>query len=198
MVHCMDSLVGVLYNGIKALPYGDKVNLIVLSDHGMTDISADRVVAIGDYLKPEWYNHIESTSPTNIYSKPEYRDSILTALDGVEHISVWEKGNVPEEYFYGTSSHEGDIIVAPDLGWQFTFEDRGIPGAHGYSPYEADMQVIFRACGPDFKQNYVCEDKFVNVDIYPLLAKILGVKPEETDGNIERIQAVLNGGGLNN
>ncbi|MCQ2182284.1 MAG: ectonucleotide pyrophosphatase/phosphodiesterase [Bacteroidales bacterium] len=191
MVQYMDSLMGVLYSGIKKLPYAGKVNLIVTSDHGMTDISADRVVAIGDYLKPEWYNHIESTTPTNIYSKPEFHDTILKALEGIEHISVWEKGNVPAELVYGTNSHEGDIIVSPDLGWQFTFEDRGIPGAHGYSPLEPDMQVMFRACGPDFKENFVAEDKFVNVDIYPLIAKILKIEPKETDGKIERVQGLL-------
>jgi len=187
----MDSLMGVLHAGINALPYADKINLIVTSDHGMTDISADRLVRIGDYLKPEWYNHIEGTSPTNIYSRPEYRDSILNSLKGVEHISVWEKGAVPEELVYGTSPHVGDIIVAPDCGWQFAFGDRGIPGAHGYSPLESDMQVIFRACGPDFKRKFACESKFVNVDIYPLLSRILGIKPEPTDGKIERIEGIL-------
>ena len=32
-----------------------------------------------------------------------------------------------------------------------------------------DMQVMFRACGPDFKEGYESKG-FVNVDIYPLLA----------------------------
>ena len=45
---------GVLRKKIETLPFAGDVNLIVTSDHGMTDISAERVVNINDYLKPEW------------------------------------------------------------------------------------------------------------------------------------------------
>lgn len=188
MVHYLDSLMGVLYDGIKALPYADKVNLIITSDHGMTDISNDRIVFIPDYVKEEWCEHIVGTSPTNIYSKPQYRDSILNALRGVEHISVWEKGCVPPEYHYGTHPHEGDIIVAPDCGWQFAPKERSALGAHGYCPLESDMQVAFRACGPDFKKGYLKEDKFPNVDLYPMLCHLLGIKPAPVDGDLRGVR----------
>lgn len=191
MVHYLDSLMGVLYNGIRALPYADKVNLIITADHGMTDISDNRFLCIADYVKDEWVEHIIGGTPTNIYSKPEYRDSILIALKDVEHISVWESGKVPEEYHYGTNSREGDIIVCPDCGWQFAWTKRGALGAHGYSPEESDMQVAFRACGPDFKKGYVYDEVFPNVDLYPLLCTLLGIQPEPVDGKLERVEALL-------
>lgn len=43
------------------------------------------------------------------------------------------------------------------------------PGAHGYDNNEQDMQATFYAWGPAFN----------NVDVYPLVAKILGLKIEE-------------------
>ena len=43
IIHRMDSLVGMLRQGIASLPFGKDVNLIVTADHGMTEISDDRV-----------------------------------------------------------------------------------------------------------------------------------------------------------
>ena len=59
------------------------------------------------------------------------------------------------------------------------------------------MMVIFRAAGPDFKQGYEApftegeQSAFRNVDIYPLLCRLLGVKPAVTDGDINRIDKIL-------
>lgn len=191
MVHYLDSLMGVLYCGLKALPHGDKINMIVTADHGMTDISDERFISITDYVKEEWCEHIIGSSPTSIFTKPGCRDSVITALKDVEHISVWKKEEVPAELVYGTSDRIGDVVVAPDCGWQFYFRPRGLLGAHGYSPLEPDMQVAFRACGPDFKVGYASPDKFVNVDVYPLLSYLLGVVPEQTDGQFGRIEGLL-------
>ena len=190
VVQHMDSLVGVLRKKIEALPFGGDINLIVTSDHGMTDISPERVVNINDYVKPEWCEVIDGRTPTSIFSKPEYRDSICNALKKAAHIRVWKKEEIPAELHYGSSDRIGDIVVAPELGWQFTDVARDTKGAHGYFPQSPDMQVMFRAIGPDFKRGYISEG-FVNVDIYPLLSHLLQIVPEKTDGRFERIKDIL-------
>jgi hypothetical protein len=53
------------------------------------------------------------------------------------------------------------------------------------------MQVIFRAAGPDFKRGYVKADKFDNVDIYPLLARLLHIQPAVTDGALDEVSDLL-------
>lgn len=83
---------------------------------------------------------------------------------------------MPAELNYGTSNRCGDVIVAPDLGWQFAASPKSKIGAHGYSPKEKDMQVIFIASGPNFKKGFISRDAlFKNIDIYPMLASVLGV-----------------------
>lgn len=198
VVEQMDSLIHGLYLRLKALPYGDKINFIVLSDHGMEDISPERFVCRTDLVPEEWVERCVGASPTSIFVKKGYVDSLYNRLSGVEHLSVWKHGEVPAELNYGTSNRLGDIIVAPDLGWQFNrFPARKPGGAHGYSPKEPDMMVIFRAAGPDFKQGYEApftegeQSAFRNVDIYPLLCRLLGVKPAVTDGDINRIDKIL-------
>lgn len=188
----MDSLMSDLWHKLQALSIKDQVNLIVTSDHGMVEISDQRFVCIDDYVKPEWCEKIISTSPTSIFTKAGCRDSVLNALKDVEHISVWKKEEVPAELVYGSSDRLGDIIVAPDLGWQFAHQPRRIHGAHGYSPQCPEMQVMFRAVGPDFKVGYE-SPKFVNVDVYTLLAHLLGVTPEPTDGQWDRVKGILKG-----
>lgn len=185
----LDSLMGILYRGLKELDYG--VNLIVTSDHGMTEISDEKFISIEQTVNPDWVERIVSTNPTSIFCKEGCRDSLFNQLSKVKHISVWRKEEVPAHLNYGTSNHLGDIIVAPDLGWQFATTPRGLKGAHGYDINEPDMQIIFRACGPDFKRGYTLPHSFSNVDLYSILAELLKIEPAKTDGSLEKVQELL-------
>ena len=185
----LDSLMGILYRGLKELDYG--VNLIVTSDHGMTEISDEKFISIEQTVNPDWVERIVSTNPTTIFCKEGCRDSLFEQLSKVKHISVWRKEEVPAHLNYGSSNHLGDIIVAPDLGWQFATTPRGLNGAHGYDINEPDMQIIFRACGPDFKRGYTLPHSFSNVDLYSILAKLLKIEPAKTDGSLEKVQELF-------
>ena len=74
VVAYLDSLMGVLYTGLRALPGGDRINLIVTADHGMTDVSDERFVRIPEVLDTSLCARIVSTNPTTIFSKPGCRD----------------------------------------------------------------------------------------------------------------------------
>ena len=189
VIEQLDSLMGILYRGLKELDYG--VNLIVTSDHGMTEISDEKFISIEQTVNPDWVERIVSTNPTSIFCKEGCRDSLFEQLSKVKHISVWRKEEVPAHLNYGTSNHLGDLIVAPDLGWQFATTPRGLNGAHGYDINEPDMQIIFRACGPDFKRGYTLPHTFSNVDLYSILAELLKIEPAKTDGSLEKVQELL-------
>ena len=189
VIEQLDSLMGILYRGLKELDYG--VNLIVTSDHGMTEISDEKFISIEQTVNPDWVERIVSTNPTTIFCKEGCRDSLFEQLSKVKHISVWRKEEVPAHLNYGSSNHLGDLIVAPDLGWQFATTPRGLNGAHGYDINEPDMQIIFRACGPDFKRGYTLPHSFSNVDLYSILAELLKIEPAKTDGSLEKVQELF-------
>ncbi|MBR1522489.1 MAG: alkaline phosphatase family protein [Bacteroidales bacterium] len=197
MAEKMDSLMHNLYLRIKALPHGSKVNFILAGDHGMEEISPERFIGWKDVVPQEWVERIVGNLPTSIWAKEGYADSLYNKLSGVEHLNVWRHGEVPEELCYGTSNRLGDIIVSPELGWQFNFAPGKNHGAHGFDSREIDMMVAFRAVGPDFKTGYEApytegeNSAFHNTDLYPMLCKLLGVKPEKVDGKLERIQKIL-------
>ncbi|MDY5318879.1 MAG: ectonucleotide pyrophosphatase/phosphodiesterase, partial [Candidatus Egerieousia sp.] len=109
VIEQLDSLMGILYRGLKELDYG--VNLIVTSDHGMTEISDEKFISIEQSVNPNWVERIVSTNPTTIFCKEGCRDSLFEQLSKVKHISVWRKEEVPAHLNYGSSNHLGDIIV---------------------------------------------------------------------------------------
>ncbi|HJD92580.1 ectonucleotide pyrophosphatase/phosphodiesterase [Bacteroides coprosuis] len=189
-VRKLDKLMGYLMNRIATLPYSSRINLIVTSDHGMTDISNDRFIDMNEYLKPEWCEVVSGRTPTSIFTKPEFRETVYQSLKKAPHIHVWKKEDIPSELAYGSSHRIGDIVVAPELGWQFSNQPRNQKGAHGYFPSDKDMQVMFRAYGPSFKENYIHTD-FVNTDIYVLLCNILNIKPANTEGIFNRVEGIL-------
>jgi predicted AlkP superfamily pyrophosphatase or phosphodiesterase len=68
--------------------------------------------------------------------------------------------------------------------------DKNHPGGHGYDPADPSMDALFVAAGPAFRRGVTLEP-FDNVDVYPLLAKLAGVKPEKNDGNLADMAAGL-------
>lgn len=186
----LDALMRFLWEGLQSLPFAKDVNLIVTSDHGMATVSADRFVPIKHLLKEEWYTLIDGNLPAQIYTQPQFRDSVYHALKDLNHVRVWKKEDIPAYLNYGSNPRVGDIIVLPDLGWLVEEGNKTLPGAHGFDPTYDDMQVMFRACGPDFKKGYEAP-KFRNVSIYSLLARLLQITPEKTDGCLEEVENML-------
>ena len=197
MAEHMDSLMHALYLRLKALPHGDRINFILAGDHGMTEISKDRFIGWYDVMPQEWTKKVTGNLPTSIWAQEGYVDSLYNRLSKIEHLNVWKHGEVPEYLHYGTSNRLGDLIVSPDLGWQFNFAPSRNNGTHGFDCKETDMMVAFRAVGPDFKVAYEApftpgeKSAFRNIDLYPMLCKLLGVKPAPVDGKLERIQNIL-------
>jgi predicted AlkP superfamily pyrophosphatase or phosphodiesterase len=186
----LDALMRFLWEGLQSLPFAKDVNLIVTSDHGMATVSADRFVPIKHLLKEEWYTLIDGNLPAQIYTQPQFRDSVYHALKDLNHVRVWKREDIPAYLNYGSNPRVGDIIVLPDLGWLVEEGNKTLPGAHGFDPTYDDMQVMFRACGPDFKKGYEAP-KFRNVSIYSLLARLLHITPEKTDGCLEEVENML-------
>lgn len=183
-----DSLMHTLYTRIRALPIGQHVNFIVVSDHGMTQMAQERLINLKTILKPEWYKAIEGNVPTNIYAHEGYTDSICGRLKQVDHIRFWKKEQTPGYLHYGTNNRIGEIVVLPDMGWECdTF--LGEWGSHGFDPEINDMHAIFRAVGPDFE--HVRLPHFRNVNIYPLLCHLLDIEPSSNDGALEEIMQML-------
>lgn len=193
MVIKLDSLVGIFWDKVKKLPIASKVNFIITSDHGMAQTSDSRKIMVDDYINLSWCEHINGGNPViSIEPKPGYTDSIIQKLAGVPHLTVWKKNEIPQRLHFGTNSRIGQLVLLADsaysLGYNGYRPEAG--GAHGYDNRNSDMHAIFYATGPAFKKAYVAPS-FDNINLYSLMAYILGIQPVLTDGKLENVKGML-------
>jgi alkaline phosphatase D len=194
MVTKLDSLVGVFINKVDALPIASQVNIIITSDHGMEFNSPDKCINLENYIDKDWFDVIEGHSPDlTMKVKSEYADTAWKALSAIPHFSAWKHGHVPDSLHYGQNPRTLDFILVADSAWQYTLNGKPLRmlGNHGYNPYNKDMHAIFYARGPAFKAGFI-QPTFENIDIYPLICHILGIKPAPVDGSLEPVKKMLN------
>jgi len=194
-----DSLIGKIFSGLEKFNLRDSTNVIVLSDHGMTELSPDRVINIDKLLSGFKFNHSDKGTMMFIYPNEDEKIKIYQQLKKSEknYKSYWKK-DLPVHLHYKDNPNVADIVLIADLGYSL-FDGQDIEkysnkfplGNHGYDPANLDMHGIFYAIGPDFKSGYTC-GTLNNIDIYPLLAKILRIFPNNNiDGKLERIEFLL-------
>jgi alkaline phosphatase D len=193
-VEHLDSLLGIFMRGISRLPHHDKINVIVLSDHGMGEIDGSRAVVLADYIDTTWIAEAQGGNPVwTLQAADGFHDSVAAALAKVPHITWWASGEMPERLHYGTNPRTLDFVVAADSSWSVGYKTAGsyYRGTHGYDNANADMHTIFYAAGPAFRNDGFVNPPFANVSVYPLMCKILGIEPAPNDGNIEEVAGML-------
>jgi len=194
MIMYQDTLLGIFMEKIAALPYSDNINLIFTSDHGMQKSYPDSTEYLEDYIKESWVKDIQGYNPNFIILAEEgCIDSLYNSLNDAQHLTTWKYGEVPERFVYGNNPRCKDIMVVADSAWRVkvTRDGRGgSQGDHGYDNFNTDMHAIFYARGPAFKKGHLYPT-FNNVDLYPLMAYILGLEPAEVDGEFENVKSML-------
>ncbi len=194
VVNYLDSILGYIRSELSELEYGELVNLIVLSDHGMGLTRPDKFVNLEEYLKEEWASSVIGGNPLYLIEPAEgFADSITNTLNAVEGVSAWQKEDIPERLHYGTSVRFPGIVVVADSLWSIgTNPDPSgySGGAHGYDNAFSDMNTIFYAEGPAFKENFT-STPFSNVEIYGIVTHILGLEPAATDGDLENVRHIF-------
>jgi len=193
-VEYLDKLVGDFMQKLSQIPNGSEVNVIILSDHGMGRTYSDKQVHLDKVLKPEWTTSIVGSNPVyNIKSNEACIDSILYVLENTKGVTAYRNSNIPERLHYGSNPRTLDITAFADSSYSlFSRSKRKYSGngTHGYDNRNTDMDAIFYAYGPAFKENYQ-QNRFRNVSLYPLFCKILGLKEAPNDGDIKEVENML-------
>ncbi|KAJ3046273.1 hypothetical protein HDV00_000086 [Rhizophlyctis rosea] len=190
----VDITLQYLMDGLDERNLTDKVNVIVVSDHGMTDSSTERLIFLDDYVDVEKSTYITNLPLMMVYpNEAEDEDTIFEQLQkGSEasgHFRVWRRKDIPPEYHYSHTERIGPILLLPENGWVFTLRskyDPSVPfdpvGLHGYNNSEPDMRAIFVAAGSAFAPQTKRVPSFANVEVYNLMARIMGVDPAPNNG----------------
>jgi predicted AlkP superfamily pyrophosphatase or phosphodiesterase len=196
----VDAGIGRLIAGLQARGLRDSVNMIVVSDHGMAATSPKRTVIVEDLVSPEDARVVTTGQVVGFTPKPGREAATEKNLLGRHGpVECWRKQDMPARWHYGTHPRIPPIVCQADEGWLLIKRasyDKAIAsgwqggGSHGYDPALPSMRAIFIAHGPAFR-NKTTVSEFDNVDLYPLLARLVGIPPADNDGNAETLLPIL-------
>ena len=200
----VDKGLGRLINGLKKRGIFSQVNLIIVSDHGMATQDPKNTIILDDLFDTSQAEKVLWTAEiVSIFPKEGNEDAIYRTLKAKlpPQAKVYRKAEMPARFHYSNSPRIAPLLVLPDEGWTLTSRERfekdrakghasGMRGGHGYDHALTSMRAIFIAHGSAFRKGVVLEP-FENVQVYNVMAKILGLKPAPNDGNDSVVNAAL-------
>jgi predicted AlkP superfamily pyrophosphatase or phosphodiesterase len=201
----VDGYIGRLMTGLKLRGIDQKVNIIIVSDHGMARVDPKNAVFLDDHFDVNdkkiadpiiWTNEI-----VQIFPKPGMENKIMDSLKGIKHTSCWRKKDIPERFHYKDGPRVAPIICSSDEGWATTthkkYDDwnaehdmKQMRGAHGYDNELVSMGATFIAHGSAFKKHLLIEP-FQNIQVYNVMTRILNLKPAKNDGDFKLADQIL-------
>ncbi|TVQ94735.1 MAG: alkaline phosphatase family protein [Deltaproteobacteria bacterium] len=186
----VDQALGRLIEGLRARDLEGRIDLVVVSDHGMAAKDPERVVYpeeegvdLTDIPIVEW-------SPLLGLNPPAERTAeLLSQLAEVERLSCFPRESTPEAWRYRAHRAIPRVLCLADGGWQISrrsfaerHPERLSGGGHGWDPRWPPMHGIFLARGPRFALDHEVPP-FEAVDVYAIVCAALGIDPAEHQGD---------------
>ena len=188
-VQVVDALMGQLYRRLQALPID--VNLIIVSDHGMTRLEPEKSVVVEELEIGEAFGVDVATSMVALYARDDVSEvdiqSERARLSRIANGRYRVLSDAQREArHYQRNSRTGDIVleVSPPVKFSKTADVSQKFGGHGYENHHPDMAATFIAIGPAFVRGQTIPT-FSNLEVYPVIAEILGLDllaPVASDG----------------
>jgi predicted AlkP superfamily pyrophosphatase or phosphodiesterase len=202
----VDAALARLLAGLQARGLRDAVDVIVVSDHGMAEVAPGQREFLDDYLAANGLpiEAIDVVSRGTAVGVGPAAGADAEAVAAVEdallgrhpHAECWRKGELPARWHYGTHPRIPAIVCQADVGWRLETRAAWRPrdhatGSHGFDPQAPEMHAVFVADGPSFADGGVIRAPFDNVDVYPVLMRLLQLPAQPNDGNPHTFDAVV-------
>lgn len=190
-VAAADAAIGMLVDELAAL--GQPANLVITSDHGMAPTSAERVLTLDRIAAAGDYRVIEQGPYMALEAMPGRAEALEKAiLRRHDRMECWRRADIPARFHYGRNPRVPAYLCLAEPGWQIMASKptkKVNPGEHGYDDRAPDMAALFVASGPGIRAGVKPGD-FANVDVYPLLARLIGVAPLPGDGDPKALESL--------
>jgi predicted AlkP superfamily pyrophosphatase or phosphodiesterase len=197
-ISSVDAALGLLVEGLQSRRLLGRTDVVVVSDHGMIPTSQDRVMFVDDYVDLDTARPVDWNPVLALWPDEEDLTAVYEALrEAHPHVSVFLKDSIPDRFEYGSHRRVAPIIGMADEGWTITnhryFDEApewADGGNHGFDHEAGDMQGIFVAAGPSFRKG-ARVPAFRNVDVYPLLMRVLDLPAAPSDGDLSRVEGIF-------
>ena len=187
----VDHELGRLVAGVETLGLQARVHWVVVSDHGMAQLSSERVIVLDDLLDVSTVEVVDIGSMVTLNPTDGDAGQLYSALRGRHpHLQVVRSADLPSKYGLAGHPRVPAIIGLADEGWTVTTRERLASrdprrpwgGAHGFDPAVRSMQGLFVAAGPRLRSG-VRLPAFENIHVYALMCEILGLTPAPNEGD---------------
>lgn len=191
----LDQTVGLIWDGLRRIGKLNKINIMITSDHGMTEMLPTRIF-FDKYVDTKNFDIWDQSTNLMISPKKGHKCSVYKAFERLQrkepHIKVYWKRDIPEFLHLKNNRRVPEIFVLADLGWALINSKQKYfyKGNHGFSQEHMDMAGFFVGRGPAFRRGYE-RDGFDNVHLYPLICHIMDIKPKPNNGSIEKVGDML-------
>jgi len=195
-VQFVDSSIHALQKELASLSL--PINYIFVSDHGMAKVDNINTMPIPKAIDTAYFTVPWGDTQLHLYAKDKTKiEATYQALKLDTSVTVFKLDETPAYWHYTTADDKylrlGDLIVIPHFPKVFNLSKRKTTlGKHGFDNHMVEMRASFMAWGPAFKKGLTI-DGFENVNIYPLVAEILGLKydPKTIDGKLKVLSPIL-------
>ena len=190
----MDRVVGNLTSRLSEIGVLENCNIIMTSDHGMAQLSPDKVIFIDDYIDLEKV-YVVDWSPVIAIIPDDVNETYDQLFDQHPNLKIYRKDDIPSRLHYNEHKRITPIIGIADEGWSITTRDRFneenyLGGNHGYDPKYQSMHGIFIAKGPSFQSNKNIPPLH-SIHLYEMMCHILNIEPATNDGSLDSTKAFL-------
>ena len=199
-VHLIDQAVGDLVQKVNGLGLKD-VNFVFVSDHGMIKVDGGAPLEIPAVLfDKDRFDFYNSQTLLRVYVKnPDEVKKVYKELKAnkTDDYEVYLDKKLPRYLHFAARDDQynriGQILLIPKAPKIFLEKGKKTSvGKHGYNPKTVpEMKATFFAWGPEFKNNLTIGE-FANINVYPLVAEILGLKIDQPiDGKFKVLKETL-------
>uniref|UniRef100_A0A4W3IV02 glycerophosphocholine cholinephosphodiesterase n=1 Tax=Callorhinchus milii TaxID=7868 RepID=A0A4W3IV02_CALMI len=202
----LDKMLQEMNLKLKEQGLQNELNVMIFSDHGMTDISwRDQVIELDKYINmSDVLKSMDRGALMSIWPKDGKLNELYRILKTVQRLKVYKKDEIPERFHYKNGKFVSPLILLADQGW-FIIENRSkLPywdngtgtkdawqnGWHGFDNEFRDMRGFFIAYGPDFRRNYRAAP-IRAVDLYNVMCHVAGIDPLPNNGSWSRVECML-------
>ena len=118
-VKYMDGILGYIIQKLNESNLLETVNLLITSDHGMTDIDPrNRHIDLSEHIDVSAIDLMPDDGPiTHIQAVAGREDELYQNLTRLPHMRVFKKEDIPDEWHYRNNRRILPILGVADEGW---------------------------------------------------------------------------------
>jgi predicted AlkP superfamily pyrophosphatase or phosphodiesterase len=194
----VDARIGELLQGLEDGGWAGRVNLVIVSDHGMAALDDGQPILLDTLAPPNSFDLSSLGQVAGVRPRRGREAEVEAALlKPHAHMQCYRRGELPARWQHGQHPRVPPILCQAQPPHSISLKRlQDMPGrarkrgAHGYDPELSEMRALFLAAGPAFASGSTLSP-VRSVDVYALLCRLLDIQPAPHQGNPRAFDAVL-------